>query len=75
MLVHSFSSTHRWFEEFAAFSALGIPLHEPNRCSSAKECDGVSLRLAWVSDALRRFERLPSILHRLRLREPNLLKP
>jgi hypothetical protein len=52
MLVHSFSSTHRWFEEFAAFSsALEIPLHEPNRCSSAKECDGVSLRLAWVSDA------------------------
>ena len=51
MLVHSFSSSHRWFEDFAAFSsALGIPLHEPNRCSSAKECDGVSLRLAWVSD-------------------------
>jgi hypothetical protein len=52
MLVHSFSSTRRWFEDFAAFSsALGIPLHEPNRCSSATECDGVSLRLAWVSDA------------------------
>lgn len=52
MLVHSFSSTHRWFEDFAAFaSTLGIPLQEPNRCSLAKQCGGVSLRLAWVSDA------------------------
>jgi hypothetical protein len=52
MLVHSFSPTRRWFEDFAAFSsALGIPLDEPNRCSSATDCEGVSLRLAWVSDA------------------------
>jgi len=51
MLVHSFSSTHRWFEDFANFSAaFGIPVHQPNLCSQAKECDGVNLRLAWVND-------------------------
>ena len=49
MLVHSFSSTHRWFDDFAAFSrALGIPVEQPGLCSSAKEYEGVSLRLAWT---------------------------
>jgi hypothetical protein len=51
MLVHSFSATHRWFADFAAFSrAISIPVQEPNRCSSAKIYEGVNLRLAWVSD-------------------------
>jgi hypothetical protein len=51
MLVHSFSASHRWFEDFAAFShAMGMPLQQPDLCSSAKECEGVSLRLAWASD-------------------------
>ncbi len=54
LLVHSFSLTHRWFEDFAAFScAMGIPVQEPDRCSPAKACDGVSLRLAWVADTPR----------------------
>lgn len=40
--------------DFAAFScAIGIPLSQPDLCSSAKEFDGVSLRLAWVSDKAR----------------------
>lgn len=53
MLVHSFSPTHHWFEDFAAFSsALGIPVEQQGLCSSAKVCEGVSLRLAWVADAL-----------------------
>ena len=52
MLVHSFSPTHRWFEDFAAFSrVMCLPIERPNVCSSAKLCAGVSLRLAWVADA------------------------
>jgi hypothetical protein len=51
MLVHSFSPTHRWFEDFAAFScAMCLPIKQPDLCSSAKACEGVSLRLAWVAD-------------------------
>ncbi|WP_348268811.1 hypothetical protein P8936_06225 [Edaphobacter paludis] len=54
MLVHSFSSTHRWFEDFAAFArAMGIPVDQPDKCSPAKVCEGVSLRLAWASDNVR----------------------
>ena len=53
MLVHSFSKTHRWFDDFAAFSrALQMPLDQPGQCSVARVLGGVSLRLAWVSDAL-----------------------
>jgi hypothetical protein len=51
MLVHSFSPTHRWFEDFAAFSRIiGLPLDAPDHCSSARVYQGVSLRLAWVAD-------------------------
>lgn len=51
MLVHSFSQAHRWFDDFARFSRfLGISVVQPNTCSPARLCDGVSLRLAWVSD-------------------------
>lgn len=51
MLVHSFSTTHRWFEDFAAFSsAMRIPLNRPGMCSADRELDGVSVRLAWAAD-------------------------
>ena len=51
MLVHSFSSTHRWFEDFQAFaSALGQSVAHTDQCSEARVFEGVSLRLAWVSD-------------------------
>lgn len=51
MVVHSFSTTHRWFDDFAAFSrVLQMPLDQPNRCSIARKFAGISLRLAWVSD-------------------------
>jgi hypothetical protein len=54
MLVHSFSTVHRWFDDFAAFScAMDMPIDKPDRCSQAKLCGGVSLRLAWVSDTPR----------------------
>lgn len=51
MLVHSFSNSHRWFEDFAAFSvAMGLPIVSPGVCSAPKLCEGVNLRLAWVAD-------------------------
>ena len=51
MLVHSSSGSHRWFEDFNAFSlVMGIPVQQPGRCSAAKLCEGVSLRIAWVAD-------------------------
>ena len=51
MLVHSFSKTHRWFDDFARFAqAMGMSVARPDCCSPARLCDGVSLRLAWVSD-------------------------
>jgi hypothetical protein len=51
LLVHSFSSAHRWFDDFAAFSrAMQLPTERPDECSIAKACEGVSLRLAWASD-------------------------
>jgi hypothetical protein len=54
MLVHSFSLTHRWFDDFAAFTrALGIPVERPGVCSQSRVCDGISLRLAWVADSVR----------------------
>jgi hypothetical protein len=37
MLVHSLSRTHRWFEDFAAFScAMAQPSQRPGVCSAAK---------------------------------------
>lgn len=54
MLVHSFSPTHRWFEDFAAFAqAMSIPVQQYGQCSTTKACAGVSLRVAWVADTLR----------------------
>lgn len=51
MLVHSFSPTHRWFSDFAEFArAMNVPVGGPDECSRPKICEGVSLRLAWVSD-------------------------
>lgn len=54
MLVHSFSLSHRWFEDFAAFAALmNQPVSVPGSVSIAKICEGISLRLAWVADSPR----------------------
>lgn len=54
MLVHSFSPTHRWFEDFAKFSCLmNQPVSVPRSVSIAKICEGISLRLAWVADSPR----------------------
>jgi hypothetical protein len=55
MLVHSFDCTDpkqpagfAQFQRFAKF--VGMPVDGPNLVSSIRICDGVEVRLAWVSD-------------------------
>lgn len=57
MLVHSFApaaaapSAPAGFPEFQAFAqAIGMPVSSPNAISPAKVCNGIEMRLAWVSD-------------------------
>jgi hypothetical protein len=57
MLVHSFApapaapSTPAGFAEFQTFAqGIGMPVVSPNTISSAKVCNGIEMRLAWVSD-------------------------
>ena len=51
MLVHSFSVTAAWFEEFAAFAtAVGMPVQRPGTVSPSRKCAGIEMQLAWVSD-------------------------
>jgi hypothetical protein len=57
MLVHSFApvpampSTPAGFREFQAFAqAVGMPVSSPNTISTAKVCNRIETRLAWVLD-------------------------
>lgn len=57
MLVHSFAETRAspeypaWFSDFKRFSiATGMLVTNPNSISLPKFCDGIEVRLAWVSD-------------------------
>lgn len=57
MLVHSFAGDAgsvdgpAWFSDFCNFSqAVGMPVYCPDTVSSAKTCDGIEVRLAWVCD-------------------------
>jgi hypothetical protein len=57
MLVHSFAETVNssnspaWFADFGKFSvAIGMPVSSPGSISAPKTCDGIEVRLAWVSD-------------------------
>jgi hypothetical protein len=53
MVVHSFSSRNASFSDFSLFAeAMGIPVTAANVMSAAKSCEGVSTRLAWVSDEM-----------------------
>jgi len=49
MLVHSFSKTSEWFEDYAAFVDLMGGVAAKNTLISVGERSGVSLHLAWVS--------------------------
>jgi hypothetical protein len=48
MLVHSFSQSHQWFEDYAAFAALFNAQAMVNRVISAGQVSGVHLHLCWV---------------------------
>lgn len=49
MLVHSFSPTHQWFDDYAAFArVLGIEA-ERDRVYSAGTRGGVGLSIGWVA--------------------------
>jgi hypothetical protein len=59
MLVHSFAETRTpseapaWFDDFSKFSgAVGMPVVLPGFISPPKICEGIEVRLAWVSDKL-----------------------
>ena len=56
MVVHSFSESHRWFDDFREFAgAIGAPVSNPNELSASVTAEGVSLRLAWVADRAARI--------------------
>ncbi|MGD9741391.1 MAG: hypothetical protein AB7J30_12385 [Hyphomicrobium sp.] len=57
MLVHSFTETRApsavpaWFDDFSKFScAVGMRVIRPGSISAPKTCEGIEVRLAWVSD-------------------------
>ena len=51
MVVHSFSKSHSWFDDFQEFAdAIGAPVSQPNELSASVAAEGVALRLAWVAD-------------------------
>ncbi len=51
MLVHSFSESHCWFDDFQAFAdAMGTPVSSTNELSAEVEVESISLRLGWVAD-------------------------
>lgn len=49
MLVHSFSQSGEWFQDYAAFVALMGGTAEAGKLVSVGDRSGVSLHLAWVS--------------------------
>ena len=47
MLVHSFSASHCWFEDFQAFAhAMGTPVSSTNELSAEVEVDGLGRAFA-----------------------------
>ena len=51
MLVHSFSQTHEWFEDYRAFAALFGVDAQLNRVQEGKKVGEVTLHLGWVCGA------------------------
>jgi hypothetical protein len=48
LLVHSFSQSHDWFSDYAAFAKLFGAEVQVNRLVSVGECSGMPLHLCWV---------------------------
>ena len=51
MLVHSFSKTHKWFEEYAKFvEKLGGLSTKINSLHFVKKVDTIDLYLVWITE-------------------------
>lgn len=48
MIVHSFSCTNEWFDDFAAFAGLFSITPEINKVFTTKTPSGIPLHLAWI---------------------------
>jgi hypothetical protein len=48
LLVHSFSRTREWLDDFIAFGALLGADVEADRLMPVRECDGVQFSIGWV---------------------------
>lgn len=48
MLVHSFSETNEWFDDYSQFLALFGAKGKPDSLAFARNLDGVNLYFAWV---------------------------
>ena len=57
MLVHSFSQTYEWFEDYVAFAALYGQKAEPDSLVSVGEISGKNLYLGWVTGGKEYLER------------------
>ncbi len=54
MLVHSFSTSDAWLPEFMQFAeAVRMPVSGSGTISAPRMCEGISMRLGWVSDVPR----------------------
>jgi hypothetical protein len=61
MLVHSFSPTGAWFEDFAAFASLYGATAEKASIVEAATLGDVTLHLGWVSDTPRPLDPAPPL--------------
>ena len=64
MLVHSFSPTGAWFEDFAAFASLYGAIAEKASVVEAATLGDVTLHLGWVSDTPRPLDIAPLLAPR-----------
>lgn len=53
MIVQSFCPKRSWFDDYRAFvDVMGLGQATDGTITTAKTCDGINLRLAWVSEAI-----------------------
>lgn len=57
MLVHSFSQSLQWFDDYAAFAALLGTQVQVNSVTSVSQRGGVHLHLGWVCGNAQYLER------------------
>ena len=60
MLVHSFSQTNEWFDDFAVFASLFKIEAELDRIYSAGDIGGINLYLGWVKGEEEYLQREPA---------------